>query len=410
MHGVNLDALDRRPAEHYGGLTFSRLEQQIEQFARELGLEPRFFHTNHEGEYVEELHKAADYADGAAAQPRRVDALRVVAARRGRARGAARRRGPSLRRQAPRAVPGGLGARGRLRRQRQRAGRRRLPRRARAAQGGAVSRADRVAARLAERELDLLLVDRPRQPALPHRLHRHQRAGDRRARHAPLPDRLPLRRARQGGGRRSSTCRPRRRSCARRWPTAGRRGRCASASRTSTSPCGGTPSCARRCPTASSWSRAAGSSRPSARSRSRASSRRSAPPPRSWTRSTRGCSSAGWSGRTEREVALALEQEMRVAAPTSRASPRSSPRRRTARCRTRRPRDVAIPARHAGHARHRGARRRLLLRLHAHVGDRASSPTTSPRSTTPCSRRRRRRSTPSGRARRDARSTPSRAT
>ena len=26
MHGVNLDALDRRPAEHYGGLTFARLE------------------------------------------------------------------------------------------------------------------------------------------------------------------------------------------------------------------------------------------------------------------------------------------------------------------------------------------------------------------------------------------------
>ena len=30
LHGVNLDALDRRPAEHYGGLTFTRLEQVIE--------------------------------------------------------------------------------------------------------------------------------------------------------------------------------------------------------------------------------------------------------------------------------------------------------------------------------------------------------------------------------------------
>jgi 3-dehydroquinate dehydratase-2 len=69
MHGVNLDALDRRPAEHYGGLTFSRLEQRIEQFARELGLEARFFQTNHEGEYVEELHKAGDYADGMVLNP-----------------------------------------------------------------------------------------------------------------------------------------------------------------------------------------------------------------------------------------------------------------------------------------------------------------------------------------------------
>ena len=69
MHGVNLDALDRRPAEHYGGLSFSRLEYRIEWFARELGLEARFFHTNHEGEYVEELHKAADYADALLLNP-----------------------------------------------------------------------------------------------------------------------------------------------------------------------------------------------------------------------------------------------------------------------------------------------------------------------------------------------------
>src|SRR3954469_19800439 len=69
LHGVNLDALDRRPAEHYGGLTFTRLEQVIEAFARELGLEPHFFHTNHEGEFVEELHRAGDYADGLLLNP-----------------------------------------------------------------------------------------------------------------------------------------------------------------------------------------------------------------------------------------------------------------------------------------------------------------------------------------------------
>ena len=69
LHGVNLDALDRRPAEHYGGLTFSRLEYKIEQFARELRLEAQFFQTNHEGEYVEELHRAGDYADGMVLNP-----------------------------------------------------------------------------------------------------------------------------------------------------------------------------------------------------------------------------------------------------------------------------------------------------------------------------------------------------
>jgi 3-dehydroquinate dehydratase II len=69
MHGVNLDALDRRPAQHYGGLTFSRLEYTIEQFARDLELDARFFHSNHEGEFVEELHKAPDYADGLLLNP-----------------------------------------------------------------------------------------------------------------------------------------------------------------------------------------------------------------------------------------------------------------------------------------------------------------------------------------------------
>jgi 3-dehydroquinate dehydratase II len=69
LHGVNLDALDRRPAVHYGDLTFTQLEQRIEGFARELGLEARFFQTNHEGEYVEEIHKASDYADGLLLNP-----------------------------------------------------------------------------------------------------------------------------------------------------------------------------------------------------------------------------------------------------------------------------------------------------------------------------------------------------
>jgi 3-dehydroquinate dehydratase-2 len=69
MHGVNLDALDRRPAAHYGDLTFTQLEQRIEGFAHDLGLEPRFFQSNHEGEFVEELHRSPDYADGLVLNP-----------------------------------------------------------------------------------------------------------------------------------------------------------------------------------------------------------------------------------------------------------------------------------------------------------------------------------------------------
>jgi 3-dehydroquinate dehydratase-2 len=69
LHGINLGALERRPAQHYGGLTFTQLEQRIGRFARELELQPSFFHTNHEGEFVEELHKASDYADGLILNP-----------------------------------------------------------------------------------------------------------------------------------------------------------------------------------------------------------------------------------------------------------------------------------------------------------------------------------------------------
>jgi 3-dehydroquinate dehydratase-2 len=69
LHGVNLDMLGRRPSEHYGDLTLEELELQITGFARELGLEARFFHTNSEGEFVERLHRLGELADGALLNP-----------------------------------------------------------------------------------------------------------------------------------------------------------------------------------------------------------------------------------------------------------------------------------------------------------------------------------------------------
>jgi 3-dehydroquinate dehydratase-2 len=69
LHGVNLDALDRRPAEHYGGLTFTQLENKVDAFARDLGMEASFFQSNFEGAYVEELHRANEYADGLILNP-----------------------------------------------------------------------------------------------------------------------------------------------------------------------------------------------------------------------------------------------------------------------------------------------------------------------------------------------------
>ena len=69
MHGVNLDALGRRPAAHYGDLSFDQLEMRIGEFARELGLEVRFFQTNHEGDFVEHLLRLESLADGILLNP-----------------------------------------------------------------------------------------------------------------------------------------------------------------------------------------------------------------------------------------------------------------------------------------------------------------------------------------------------
>jgi 3-dehydroquinate dehydratase-2 len=69
MHGVNLDQLGRRDPLHYGTLTLPELERLIDENATELGLAARFFHTNHEGEFVEQLHRIEGLADGLILNP-----------------------------------------------------------------------------------------------------------------------------------------------------------------------------------------------------------------------------------------------------------------------------------------------------------------------------------------------------
>jgi 3-dehydroquinate dehydratase II len=63
MHGANLDILGRRDPEHYGTFTLAELEHQIRRWARELDLEARQFQTNHEGEFIEHLHRLPELAD-----------------------------------------------------------------------------------------------------------------------------------------------------------------------------------------------------------------------------------------------------------------------------------------------------------------------------------------------------------
>jgi 3-dehydroquinate dehydratase-2 len=69
MHGVNLDQLGRRDPAQYGTLTLDELEVRIGSAAQDLGLVPRFFRTNHEGEFVERLHRLDGLADGVVLNP-----------------------------------------------------------------------------------------------------------------------------------------------------------------------------------------------------------------------------------------------------------------------------------------------------------------------------------------------------
>src|SRR5262245_16123275 len=61
--------LGRRDPEQYGTLTLAELQTQIKRFGRELDLELAFFQTNHEGDYVERLHRLPEVADAAVLNP-----------------------------------------------------------------------------------------------------------------------------------------------------------------------------------------------------------------------------------------------------------------------------------------------------------------------------------------------------
>ncbi len=69
LNGVNLDVLERRDPDQYGGLSLSELETRIYEWARALGCTARCRQTNNEGEFVEWCHDVVDSVDGVIANP-----------------------------------------------------------------------------------------------------------------------------------------------------------------------------------------------------------------------------------------------------------------------------------------------------------------------------------------------------
>jgi len=69
LNGVNLDVLGRRSPELYGGLSLTKLETRIYEWANELDLNVECRQTNSEGEYVGWCHEALDWAGGIVVNP-----------------------------------------------------------------------------------------------------------------------------------------------------------------------------------------------------------------------------------------------------------------------------------------------------------------------------------------------------
>lgn len=57
LHGANLNMLGERPHEHYGSLTLRELEELVCAEAASSGWRCLCLHTNHEGTFIELLHK-----------------------------------------------------------------------------------------------------------------------------------------------------------------------------------------------------------------------------------------------------------------------------------------------------------------------------------------------------------------
>lgn len=69
IHGPNLNLLGWREPEVYGQLALAEIDERLQAFAQEQGIELRSMQSNHEGALVDAIHQAADWADGLLINP-----------------------------------------------------------------------------------------------------------------------------------------------------------------------------------------------------------------------------------------------------------------------------------------------------------------------------------------------------
>jgi len=64
LNGPNMNFLGRREPEHYGALTLEEINNRLNEQASCLGIEVRFFQSNHEGALIDKIQEASSWAKG----------------------------------------------------------------------------------------------------------------------------------------------------------------------------------------------------------------------------------------------------------------------------------------------------------------------------------------------------------
>ena len=69
IHGPNLNLLGTREPEIYGLQTLQDINKAVEDLSCELNADVQIFQSNHEGEIVDQIQKAGEWADGILINP-----------------------------------------------------------------------------------------------------------------------------------------------------------------------------------------------------------------------------------------------------------------------------------------------------------------------------------------------------
>jgi 3-dehydroquinate dehydratase-2 len=69
IHGPNLNLLGTREPEVYGSITLDEINQRLQAYAADKGIEVRTFQSNHEGAIIDTIQQAVGWADGLVINP-----------------------------------------------------------------------------------------------------------------------------------------------------------------------------------------------------------------------------------------------------------------------------------------------------------------------------------------------------